>query len=111
MRADIFDPGRMTARLDLEFPLDTPDGQGGAVRSYTAGGAMWTLIAPRSAVAAEEGEGGRPSVEHDLWIRHRSDIVAGARFRKGARVFSVLTAFDPDETRRYLVCRCREDGR
>ena len=35
MRSVFFDPGQMTARLDLERPVETPDGQGGSVRSLT----------------------------------------------------------------------------
>lgn len=35
MRSVFFDPGQMTARLVLEAPLETPDGQGGAAVSFT----------------------------------------------------------------------------
>ncbi len=38
-------------------------------------------------------------------------IAAGQRLRKGARIFSIRTARDPDESRRYLVCYCEEEGR
>ena len=30
MRSTFFDPGRMNARLELEAPVETPDGQGAA---------------------------------------------------------------------------------
>ena len=108
MRTDTIDPGRMTARMDLEVPVDTPDGQGGTSRAFAAAGALWTLIEPRVALIAERRDETVVDVEHDVWIRHRADIAPGMRFRKGTRLFAILSAFDPDETRRYLVCRCRE---
>lgn len=108
MRTDTIDPGRMTARMELEMPVDTPDGQGGISRAFESAGALWTLIEPRVALTGERGNEAFGDVEHDVWIRHRAGVSAGMRFRKGARLFVILSAFDPDETRRYLVCRCRE---
>ncbi|TCQ28914.1 phage head closure protein [Rhizobium sp. PP-CC-3G-465] len=108
MRTDTIDPGRMTARMELERPVETPDGQGGISRAFASAGALWTLIEPRVALTGERRDEGVCDVEHDVWIRHRTDVSAGMRFRKGARLFVVLSAFDPDESRRYLVCRCRE---
>jgi head-tail adaptor len=32
------------------------------------------------------------------------------RFRKGVRLFEIVTVHDPDESGRYLVCRVREKG-
>ncbi|PYE35990.1 SPP1 family predicted phage head-tail adaptor [Rhizobium sp. PP-F2F-G38] len=108
MRTDTIDPGRMTARMELERPVETPDGQGGISRTFASAGALWTLIEPRGALTGERRHEAVSDVEHDVWIRHRADVSAGMRFRKGARLFVVLSAFDPDESRRYLVCRCRE---
>jgi SPP1 family predicted phage head-tail adaptor len=47
-------------------------------------------------------------VTHRIWIRHAAGVVAGKQFRKGARVFDIVTVHDPDETARYLVCRVKE---
>lgn len=108
MRTGTIDPGRMTARMELERPVDTPDGQGGISRAFANAGALWTLIEPRVALITERRDERVEDLEHDVWIRHRTDVSAGMRFRKGARLLDILSAFDPDETRRYLVCRCRE---
>ncbi|CZT34563.1 phage head closure protein [Rhizobium sp. 9140] len=108
MRTDTIDPGRMTARMELERPVDTPDGQGGISRAFVSAGALWTLIEPRVALITERAGEKIEHLEHDVWIRHRTDVSVGMRFRKGARLLAILSAFDPDESRRYLVCRCRE---
>ncbi|MGK6315247.1 phage head closure protein [Neorhizobium sp. DT-125] len=106
-----FDPGQMTARLDLEAPQAMPDGQGGAVVTWQVATSLWARIEPVSFVTTEEAAAGSGRISHRIWIRFREDIVAGQRFRKVARVFMVRLARDPDETRRYLVCQCEEEVR
>ncbi|KQS77464.1 hypothetical protein ASG25_03410 [Rhizobium sp. Leaf384] len=108
MRTDTIDPGRMTARMNLEVPVETPDGQGGMSRTFVPTGPLWALIEPRVALIVDRRDERVVDVEHDVWIRHRTGVTPGMRFRKGTRLLVVLSAFDPDETRRYLVCRCRE---
>jgi SPP1 family predicted phage head-tail adaptor len=105
------DPGRMTARMDLEIPVEVSDGQGGARRTFANAATLWALIEPRMAILTGGRDEAVADIEHDVWIRYRTDIAKGMRFRKGNRLFGVISAFDPDETRRYLVCRCRETGR
>lgn len=105
-----FDPGQMTARLDLEAPEATPDGQGGAVLAWNAVASLWAKIEPVSFVISEEGAAERGRISHRIWLRFRDGIAAGQRFRKGARIFTVKVVRDPDETRRYLVCQCEEEA-
>ena len=106
-----FDPGQMTARLDLEVPQAMADGQGGAVVDWTVAASLWARIEPVSTVIAEQASADRARITHRVWVRFRGDVAAGQRFRKGARVFWVRLVRDPDETRRYLVCQCEEDAR
>ncbi|SMF48934.1 phage head-tail adaptor, putative, SPP1 family [Xaviernesmea oryzae] len=106
-----FDPGQMTARLDLEAPQAEPDGQGGATVTWQVVASLWARIEPVSFVVAEEAAAESGRISHRIWVRFREDIVAGQRFRKGARVFVVRLVRDPDETGRYLVCQCEEEAR
>ena len=106
-----FDPGQMTARLELETPLPVPDGQGGAAITWAATASLWARIEPVSFVVTEAASAESGTISHRIWVRFRSDIAAGQRFRKGGRVFAVKLARDPDETGRYLVCQCEEEGR
>ena len=102
------DPGALTARLVLERPVETPDGQGGVARSFTALATLWARIEPVQA-RADEAAGAAPvTVTHRIWLRARGDLAGGMRLRKGTRLF-VLRAFrDPDETARYTLCDCEE---
>ncbi|KQS96488.1 MULTISPECIES: phage head closure protein [unclassified Rhizobium] len=111
MVARILDPGQFSARLDLEMRSDTGDGQGGVVTAYAVTGSVWARIEPVAVEVGEVADEAGFAVTHRIWIRFRNDIGAGMRFRKGGRVFVIRAFSDPDETRRYLVCRCTEEGR
>lgn len=106
-----FDPGALTARLRLERPVESPDGQGGATVGFETVADLWARIEPLSADVEEVAAAGRVIVSHHVWLRFRADLAAGMRLIKGTRRFAIESVRDPDETGRYLVCRCREDGR
>ncbi len=106
-----FDPGSMTARLDLQAPQAVPDGQGGATVTWEVMASLWARIEPVSFVVEEQAAGEGGTISHRIWVRFREDVSAGQRFRKGTRTFLVRLVHDPDETRRYLVCQCEEEAR
>ncbi|MDW5314483.1 phage head closure protein [Rhizobium sp. PL01] len=111
MGAVILDPGQFSERLDLEMRADARDGHGGIVPGFAPVTSLWARIEPVAAGEEERADAEVFTVTHRIWIRFREDIAAGMRFRKGTRVFAIRGFHDPDETRRYLVCRCMEDGR
>lgn len=102
------DAGRLTARLVLERPEVVEDGQGGAATGFVEVARVWALIEPRSFAEEEKGPGLSATVTHHVTVRARSDLAAGQRFRKGARVFEILALRDPDETGRFQLTLCRE---
>ena len=108
MRSTFFDPGQMTARLDLEAPVETLDEQGGATIAFEERASAWALIEPVTSVVAEEAGGQVFTRTHRIWLRWRTDVSIGMRLRKGARIFWIGATEDPDETRRYLICHCEE---
>lgn len=110
MQLTFFDAGQLTARLDLESAIETPDGQGGVTLSHAVAACLWARIEPVTAELAELGDVERQSVTHRIWIRHTDAVAPGMRFRKGARIFTIRTVHDPDESRRYLVCRVVEES-
>ncbi len=91
-----FDPGQMTARLDLEVPQAVADGQGGATVGWTVAASLWARIEPVSAVIVEQASAEAGRITHRIWVRFREDIAAGQRLRKGGRVFLVRLVRDPD---------------
>jgi SPP1 family predicted phage head-tail adaptor len=109
MPLTFLDAGQLTARLDLEAPVETPDGQGGVTIVHQAETALWARIEPVTGASEELGEVLRDTVTHRIWIRHFPLAKAGKRFRKGMRLFAIESVRDPDETGRYLVCDTREE--
>ncbi|MBO9193561.1 phage head closure protein [Rhizobium sp. 16-449-1b] len=110
MRSVFFDPGQMTARLALEAPVETSDGQGGATVSFAEIASFWARIEPVSELREEQAGADVFTLTHRIWLRFRDDIKAGMRLRKGARVFAIRTWRDPDERGNYLVCLCEEES-
>ncbi len=106
-----FDPGEMSARLTLQAPADAPDGQGGAIAGFSDVAGLWARIVPLTASAEERAGAEAVTVTHNVWVRYRADLAAGMRLVKGGRVFAIRTVRDPDETGRYLLCQCTEEGR
>lgn len=108
MRSTFFDPGQMTARLNLEAPAETPDGQGGVTPVFVETASAWALIEPIGEVVEEEASGTTFRRTHRIWLRYRTDVAAGMRLRKGNRIFCIGGTRDPDDSRRYLICYCEE---
>ena len=104
------DPGAFTARLVLEAPDETPDGQGGAEIAFTALASLWARIEPVRAGVSEAAGAEPVTITHRVWLRFRADVAAGMRLRKGTRLLDIRACRDPDETRRYIVCDCEEAG-
>jgi SPP1 family predicted phage head-tail adaptor len=88
--------------------VETPDGQGGVAVNFSALATLWARIEPVAA-KAEEAAGAVPvTVTHHIWLRRRDGLSGGMRLRKGARLFTIRAARDPDETGRYTLCDCEE---
>lgn len=106
-----FDPGQMSARLELQSSEAIADGQGGAVVTFQPVAALWARIEPVSQTITDEASQETFTVTHRIWIGWRDGLAAGMRFVKGGRIFVIRGWRDPDETRRYLLCHCEEAGR
>jgi SPP1 family predicted phage head-tail adaptor len=110
MNLVFLDPGKLTARLELEVRSEAPDGQGGAAESWNFLRSLWAAIEPVSDASYERASAEGVTITHRVWLAYRNDIAAGMRFRKDWRVLAIRTVMDPDETRRFIVCRCEEES-
>ena len=102
------EPGMLNARLVLERPEETPDGQGGAAVSFIAMASLWAHIEPVAAKADEAAGTVRVTVTHRIRLRWRGDLAGGMRLRRGVRLFAIRAFRDPDEKGRYIICDCEE---
>ncbi|MCX7900044.1 MAG: phage head closure protein [Methylocystis sp.] len=100
--------GALRHRVTLEAPSDTPDGVGGFTRSYAAVTPLWARIEP---VAAQENflaQRQEQETTHRVTIRWRAGVTRSMRFDHRGRKLLIRSVVDPDERRRFLVCRCEE---
>jgi SPP1 family predicted phage head-tail adaptor len=110
----VYDPygaaaiGVLRHRLAIELAVDAADGGGGTTRAWQPAGSAWAMIEPIDGDARVIAQAPAQMVTHRVTLRFRDDIDGGHRFVEGARIFQVQAAFDPDGTRRRLVCLVEE---
>ncbi|KQT88235.1 phage head closure protein [Aurantimonas sp. Leaf443] len=102
------DPGLLRRRAILERPVETSDGAGGARVSWVEVAELSIHVEPVTVAARERFEAREMRITHRVTCRRRDEVQRGARFRFGERRLAILAVSDPDETGRYLVCRCEE---
>lgn len=102
--------GRLRHRLVLERPTGEADGAGGLEPGMEPGEAIYGLVEPLEPLALNDTGFAMPGQRLAVTIRFRPGLAAGDRFRHGARLLVVESAFDPDETGRFIRCLCREEG-
>lgn len=104
--------GSLRDRVRIERAVDTTDAQGGTTRTWVPLDVVYAKIRAgvgREFVAAKEQIA---TNVFTVTIRHRDDITAGMRIRRGAAVLWVTSpAVDPDGSRERLTLLCEvRDG-
>jgi SPP1 family predicted phage head-tail adaptor len=100
--------GALRHRVTIEAPVDTPDESGGFTRAYVALARVWARVQPGSARQQFVEQRLEQSRTHLVTIRWRGDVKSQMRFDHRGRKLVVESVVDPDETRRFLQCRCEE---
>lgn len=104
------DPGALRTELILQRCEAAQDDSGGLSESWIEEAIVMARIEPVTATSVFGADQTLESVTHRVTLRWRANVASGMRFTKGQRMFSIVTAHDPDERGRYLVCRVREAG-
>jgi SPP1 family predicted phage head-tail adaptor len=101
-------PGLLRHRLVLEAPVESADGAGGLVRSYSTAATLWAEVTPVSAARALEAERLGARITHRIAIRFSGDITTRHRFRDGERIFRIVSLRDRDGRKRFLTIEAEE---
>lgn len=103
------DAGDLPHRITIESAAGTADGGGGETLVWDTLATLWAAVEP--AAADEKIVAGHLAgvVTHTVTVRWRPDLAGGMRVLHRGRTLRVLTAFDPDETRRCTVLKCAEE--
>ena len=110
MRALVIDPGALRHELVLESAATTPDGYGGTTESWATAATLFARMEPLGARQTVNTGQTTRIVTHRMTVRQDAAVESGTRFRKGDRIFDILTVYDPDETGRYFFCETSEVG-
>lgn len=101
--------GRMRRLLSLRKEVRAPDGAGGAATTWTEAARVFGEVEGLAGDDGSEAMRAAGRTRYRVTLRYRAGVGAGQRLVEGARVLTIRVAFDPDGTRRRLVCLCEEE--
>jgi len=102
--------GGLRHKAILEQPVDEPDDAGGFVRTWQAIDDVWCHVESLRGTEEFDASSEQRLIDHRIRIRWRPDMDSSKRLRLGTRIFSIISALDADNSRRYMICHCREYG-
>lgn len=108
MALTFLDPGMLRHRMHVEALMEVPDGAGGFDETWQEIAECAAYIEPLSVKQNFAADQADERASHRVTIRYRQDIQSGQRFAFDGRFFRIVTVQDPDETKRYLICRTEE---
>jgi len=101
--------GALRERLTLEAPSRVDDGGGGAVVTWQPVAELWAAVRPISGTERLRHDALAARITHEVWIRHRPDVVPAMRFIRAGRVLAIVAVLDPGRRNR-LRCLCQEQS-
>ncbi|MCA8881879.1 MAG: head-tail adaptor protein [Rhodobacteraceae bacterium] len=98
----------------LEVPQETADGAGGVTEIWVPTGQIWGDLRSRPGTERLAGEIGVSQATHSIFVRGApygapSRPTVRQRFRRGVRVFRVVSVCEADPEARFLECRVIEE--
>ncbi len=109
MKLQFMDPGNLRIQLSLQDPIETPDGSGGFVTTWTERALVWAALEPATPRLEAWGQRQISEAAHRITMRFRSDVRSGQRLASAIKTYRIELVSDLDSTSRYLVCQARED--
>lgn len=103
------DPGLLRRRAILLAADEVPDESGGAATVWREVAELSVHVEPVQVATDERFDQREATVTHRVTCRHRAGVERGMAFSIGERRLSIRSVHDPDESSRYLVCRCEEE--
>lgn len=103
------DPGLLDRRAVLEENAAPVDAMGGRQALWREVADISVHLEPLGQRVRERFDAREGVLTHRVTLRHRAGVEQGMAFRLGLRRLLIREVVDPDERRRYLVCRCEEE--
>lgn len=103
-----FSPSDLRHRLTLEQLSRAEDEGGGFIEDWITVATLSANLRPIGGDERYEAERLAGRITHEVSLRYRVGVVPAMRFRKGARIFNIISVIDVDERRRWINCLCEE---
>lgn len=100
--------GELRHRMQLEAPVRTDDGAGGAAVSWALEAEVWGAMRPLAGSEIVDADRLAGRVTHEIWIRYRAGVTPQMRLVLGTRPFDIRTVLDEEERHRWLRCLVEE---
>ena len=95
----MIDPGQLKTRLAVQQPVETPDDQGGVVRTWTTFATVWAQVMPLAARRDVEADSDGAAQRCRIVLRSSLSLTLQHRFSDGARIYRIVSIRDRDERR------------
>lgn len=95
----MIDPGQLKTRLMIQQPVETPDDQGGVVRTWTAFATVWAQVTPLSARRDMQADADGATQSYRIVLRSNLSLTLQHRFSDGARIYRIIAIRDRDDRR------------
>ena len=103
-----FLPSDLRHRVTLEELEREADEGGGFAETWAPVATLSADIRPSGGGEGVEADRLAGRVSHEIALRYRPGVVPAMRFRKGTRIFHILSVINVDERNRWLKCLCEE---
>ena len=95
----MIDPGILKTRLVVQQPVDTPDDQGGAVRTWTTFATVWAQVTTLAARESVEADSNGVTQRYRILLRSNLSLTPDHRFSDGARIYRISAIRNRDDER------------
>jgi SPP1 family predicted phage head-tail adaptor len=103
-----FRPSDLRHRLTLEELARVADEGGGFAETWVTVATLSANLRPFAGDERYEADRLAGRVTHEVVLRYRAGVVPAMRFRKGTRIFHIVSVIDVEERKRWLTCLCEE---
>ena len=103
-----FLPSDLRHRLRLEELQREGDEGGGFSETWVELAELSADLRPTGGSEGVEADRLAGRITHEVSLRYRAGVTPAMRFRKGARLFHILTVINVEERNRWLKCLCEE---
>jgi SPP1 family predicted phage head-tail adaptor len=100
--------GALRHRVILESASKTPDGGGGSLVVWEEVESLWVAIRPLAGRELQTAGQFSSRLSHEIILRYGTPVLPEMRFRKGSRIFEIMSVMDVDEKNRWLRALCEE---